>query len=198
MRKTITTSAIALGVLAGSAGIASALSSTSPADQSTPAAANAESDRIQEPTLDGSIKSAEVEGQSEAEESSALTALATISSDEAAASALAANPGATVNGVELGNENGTVVYEVDLTDASGAALEVKIDAGTAAVLAQESGDENESDASATEEAEGDEGTETDGIDHQFEGAETGNNGDGVADADDANEADEAPDTTPAN
>ncbi len=31
----------------------------------------------------------------------------------------------------------------------------------------------------------------DGIDHQFEGEEVGNNGDGIPDADDANEAAEA-------
>ena len=40
------------------------------------------------------------------------------------------------------------------------------------------------------ESEADESTETDGIDHEFEGEETGENGDGVPDADDDNEAPE--------
>jgi len=39
------------------------------------------------------------------------------------------------------------------------------------------------------EAPGDE--DVDGVDHQFEGEEIGNNGDGIPDADDANEAAEA-------
>lgn len=91
--------------------------------------------------LDGSIHSAEIEGQSEAEESSALAALATITDAEATEAAVGANPDATVDAVQLGNENGSVVYEVTMTDASGASLEVKVDAGNGAVLAQEAGSE---------------------------------------------------------
>jgi uncharacterized membrane protein YkoI len=182
VRKTITTSALALGVLAGSAGVASAVTSSSSATQPS-SSANAVEDQTQDPMLNGSVQSPEVDGQSEADESAALESLASITADDAGQAALVANPGATVDGVQLGNENGSVVFEVDMTDASGAAIEVKVDAGNGAVLAQESGD-----------GEADDSTETDGIDHEFEGEETGENGDGVADADDANEAPEvAPD-----
>jgi len=52
------------------------------------------------------------------------------------------------------------------------------DGGPAAALADEAPE-------ADEAAEG--ADEADGVDHQFEGEETGNNGDGVPDADDANE-----------
>ena len=41
------------------------------------------------------------------------------------------------------------------------------------------------------EAEGVGDEDVDGIDHQFEGEEVGNNGDGIPDADDADEATEA-------
>ncbi len=184
VRKTITTSALALGVLAGSAGIASAVSSTA-----QPAPAPTE-DQTQDPILNGSVQSPEVEGQSEADESVALRSLASITADDAGQAALAANPGATINAVQLENENGSVVYEVDMTDASGSAIEVKVDAGNAAVLAQESGDDE-----ANEGAESEDETEIDGIDHEFEGEEIGENGNGVPDADDANET---PEIAPAN
>ncbi len=139
VRKTITTSALAVGVLVGSAGLANAMTSSGSPAQQVPAPAAADGD--QDPMLDGSIQSAEIEGRSEAEESSALAALATITDAEATAAAAAANPDATVDAVELGNENGSVVYEVTMTDSSGASLEVKVDAGNGAVLAQETGDE---------------------------------------------------------
>jgi uncharacterized membrane protein YkoI len=160
VRKTITTSALALGVLAGSAGIASAVSS--PGSTAQPAPAATADDQTQDPMLNGSVQSPEVEGQSEADESAALEALTSITADDAGQAALVANPGATLNGVQLGNENGSVVYEVDMTDPSSTAIEVKVDAGNGAVLAQESGDDDE----------------------------VGNNGDGVPDAGDANETPE--------
>lgn len=189
VRKTITTSALALGVLAGSAGIAGAVTAQ---DSPAPSTSTVE-DQTQDPMLNGSVQSPEIEGQSEADESAALASLASITADDAGQAALAANPAATVNGVQLENENGSVVYEVDMTDASGAAIEVKVDAGDGAVLAQESGDDEDGDGAEDTESEADDSTETDGVDHQFEGEETGENGDGVADADDANEApEEAP------
>lgn len=194
VRKTITTSALALGVLAGSAGIASAVSSQGSTAQPSLPTSTVE-DETQDPILNGSVQSPEIEGQSEADESAALASLASITADDAGQAALAANPGAAVNGVQLGNENGSVVYEVDMTDASGAAIEVKVDAGDGAVLAQESGDDEAGEGAEGTESEADDSTETDGVDHQFEGEETGENGDGVADADDANEA---PEVAPAN
>jgi len=157
VRKTVTTAALGLGVLAGSAGLASALNSGP--TTSTPARA-AESDQTQDPMLNGSIQAPDDEGMAEADEAATLADLATISADDASAAAVAANPGSTVSSVELGNENGSVVYEVRLTDASGAALEVKVDAGDGSVLAQESDDENDGNE-ADEANEADEGSESD-------------------------------------
>ena len=119
VRKTITTSALAVGVLVGSAGLANAMTSSGSQVQQAPAQSAADGDQDQDPMLDGSIQSAEIEGQSEAEESSALAALATITDAEATEAAVGANPDATVDAVQLGNENGSVVYEVTMTDASG-------------------------------------------------------------------------------
>jgi uncharacterized membrane protein YkoI len=141
VRKTITTSALAVGVLVGSAGLANAMTSSGSPAQQVPAPPAADGDQDQDPMLDGSIQLAESEGRSEAEESSSMAALATITDAEATEAAVAANPDATVDAVELGNENGSVVFEVTMTDSSGASLEVKVDAGNGTVLAQESGDE---------------------------------------------------------
>lgn len=78
------------------------------------------------------------EGTSGAEESAALTAVATITSDDASSAAVAANPG-TVRKVELENENGNVVYSVEIDTGSGI-VDVKVDAGNARILGTESDD----------------------------------------------------------
>ena len=72
--------------------------------------------------------------ESEAAQDAALAALATVTPDEASAAALASQPG-TVEEVELDNEAGNVVYEVEIVDDAGAEFEVIIDAGNGAVLA---------------------------------------------------------------
>ena len=77
-------------------------------------------------------------------------------------------------GEEIGN-NGDGIADANEAD------EVETDqAGEVAGANDETGEV----AGANDEA-------VDGIDHQFEGEETGNNGDGIPDADDANEAAEA-------
>ncbi len=93
------------------------------------------------PSYTGSIAVDEsaTEGLSEADESAALAGQATIGADQARAAVLAANPGATVVKVELDNENGYLVYSVELKDGS----DVKIDAGTGAILHTESGGEDQ-------------------------------------------------------
>jgi uncharacterized membrane protein YkoI len=103
--------------------------------------AGAEGDNVQEPNYAGSISVDETqyEGMTEEQEGAALASLAKISAEDAKSAALSANPGATVLKVELDNENGAVVYSVELS--SGA--EVKIDAGTAVVLHTEVGGESE-------------------------------------------------------
>lgn len=186
VRKTVLTAAAGLGVLAGSAGIASALT-TGSAPAST---IESEADDVQDPMLDGSIQAPDVEGQSEADEAAALEELATVTADEASAAASSANPDAVVDEVSLGNENGSVVWEVEMTDASGVELEVKVDAGNGAILVQESDDDESDDSDEADEADDADDAEDDGVDHEFEGEETGENGDGVPDADDATEAEE--------
>lgn len=97
----------------------------------------------------------------EAKEAADLAGLATISADGAKAAALAAVPGTVVES-ELENENGNVVYGVEIKAADGSMHDVKVDAGNGVVLAtedegDESGEENEADES--EANEGPEGSE---------------------------------------
>jgi flagellar basal body-associated protein FliL len=98
-------------------------------------------DEVQEPSYTGSIlvDDSQYEGMSEAEEAAALQKLVTISAANAEAAALAANPGTTVVQVELDNENGVVVYSVELSNG----LEVKVDAGNGQILHTEQADADE-------------------------------------------------------
>jgi uncharacterized membrane protein YkoI len=93
----------------------------------------------QSPSYTGSITVPEsTDSQSEADEAAALAGLATISADDAGAAALAANPGTTVVKTELDNENGALVYSVELDNG----LDVKVDAGNGAILHTDSGGED--------------------------------------------------------
>lgn len=81
----------------------------------------------------------------------ALTALAKITPDQAKAAALAAVPG-TAGQVELENEDGNVVFGVEVTTSAGKVIDVKVDAGNGKILAQEADDANESDAKGAKES----------------------------------------------
>ncbi len=85
--------------------------------------------------------SIQIKGNGEnTEESVALKPLAKIDINQAQKAALGANPGTTVVKSELDNENGSLVYSVTLDNG----LDVKIDAGTAAVLhTEKAGAEND-------------------------------------------------------
>lgn len=85
------------------------------------------------------VDDAQYEGVSEADEAAALAGLTTITPEQAKAAALEANPGATVVKVELDNENGALVYSVELSNGT----DVKVDAGNAAVLYTDSGSDHE-------------------------------------------------------
>jgi uncharacterized membrane protein YkoI len=74
--------------------------------------------------------------------------LATITADQAAQSALAANPG-TVIKTALEDENGNVVYGVEIQTANGR-VDVKVDAGTGKVLHTEHDDANETESEVPE------------------------------------------------
>lgn len=128
---------------------------------------------VQEPSYHGSIKvdDTKYEGKSEQGESKALAGLAKITTDQAKQAA-EAKIGGNASGVELGNENGTLVYEVKIGKQ-----EVKVDAGAGSVLkVEQDGNEKEGKKEGIEskkekKTEKDSDIEKDGIDHQFEGQE---------------------------
>jgi uncharacterized membrane protein YkoI len=93
-----------------------------------------EADDTQEPQLNGSIAVSEGQngGLSEADEAAALASLATITPEQAGAAAQAQVPG-DVQHIELDNENGSLVYSVEI-----GGKDVKVDAGNGAVLHVES------------------------------------------------------------
>jgi uncharacterized membrane protein YkoI len=95
----------------------------------------------QEPSYTGSVQAPKDTGNkhSEAAESAALAALAKISEADARNAALAKFPGAAIQKATLEDENGNVVWAVELTPANKSAQEVKVDAGNAAILATEAG-----------------------------------------------------------
>lgn len=57
--------------------------------------------------------------------------------DQAKAAALAKFPGATIKQIELQDENGTLVWGVTLTDASGTAQDVKVDGNSGQIVSAE-------------------------------------------------------------
>lgn len=109
---------------------------------------NADGGDAQEPSYTGSVAApaeqddATESATSEADESAALASLATVTPQEAEAAAVAAVPG-TAGPAQLENENGYVVYGVEVTAADGSIIEVTIDAGTGDVLGQESDSDSE-------------------------------------------------------
>lgn len=64
---------------------------------------------------------------------------AKVGMDAAKATAVAKVPGSTVQGAQLEDENGTLVWAVAVTDASGKAQEVKVDATSGQVVGVEAG-----------------------------------------------------------
>lgn len=102
----------------------------------------------------------------------------------AAVTPAADNTGDAVDGTE---DNG-----INCEDGIDTATGAECDGGPAAALAEEATESPESEAGekgteATEATEAD-----DGVNHEFEGEEKGNNGDGTPDADDAYEAPKTP------
>lgn len=85
------------------------------------------------------VDDTQYEGISEADEAAALAGLATITPEQAKDAALKANPGTTVVKTELDNENGALVYGVELSNG----MDVKVDAGNGMVLYVDSGNDHE-------------------------------------------------------
>lgn len=96
----------------------------------------------QEPSLSGSLPAKEQDGESEADEAARLAQQATVSEDETKAAALTAAEG-TVTASELGNVNGSIVWQVEVQQADRSLVEVKVDAGNGTVLAQEADDDGD-------------------------------------------------------
>ena len=96
----------------------------------------------QSPSYASSIRvnDAQHEGMSEADEAVALAGQAKVTPDQAKDAALKANPDTTVTDVELDNENGELVYSVELSNG----MDVKVDAANGAVFyTEDSGTGNE-------------------------------------------------------
>jgi len=144
-KKRLYAGAVALGLAVGSVGIAAAATSGN-ADSSAPAD---DATEVHEPAFTGSVQApAKDDSLSDADEAKQLEPLATISVDDAATAATKAVPG-NVGEVELENENGSVVYSVEITDAAGVQTEVTVDAGDGTVLSQQA-DDDEGDDKANE------------------------------------------------
>ncbi len=76
----------------------------------------------------------EAPNPNEASEPALNPAQVKTTADQARATALAQFPGATVKQIELQDENGALVWGVELTDASGAVQEIKIDGNSGQIL----------------------------------------------------------------
>lgn len=88
-------------------------------------------DDVQEPAYTGSIALDEttLDGLTEDEECATLISLSTVTADEARIAAETESGSVAVK-VEIDDENGYLVYSVEMQDGS----EVKVDAGSAAIL----------------------------------------------------------------
>jgi uncharacterized membrane protein YkoI len=137
LKRVLVSIAIAAGTAVGAAGIAAAASNTSTPSASTTSSSATDSQR-QDPSYQSSVTIPEQANRSEADEAKALEVAARINSDQARQAALAAVPG-TASNVSLENENGNVVYSVEVT-ANGTVTDVKVDAGNGTVLAKDTPD----------------------------------------------------------
>ncbi|HHY78787.1 MAG TPA: PepSY domain-containing protein [Thermoanaerobacter sp.] len=150
----VVTGAMALGLTGSAAyqGIAKAQTNTPPTVTSTTSSTQDQQNiNEQQPVYQGSIKVANPQDNvkdneknikdNEAQESAKLASLAKITPDEAKAAALKVVPG-TVTKVSLDNENGYLVYSVEVKTANGV-VDVKVDAGNGTVLAQDKDQDNE-------------------------------------------------------
>ena len=129
-RRIVLGGAAALGLAAGAAGIAGA------ATGGSDGGAGHESDDEAVDYTSSITVDDTAEADDEAAESATLAAMVTISADEARDAALAEVPGDATE-PELENEDGNVVYGIEVTAADGTITDVKVDAGNGDILAQE-------------------------------------------------------------
>lgn len=101
----------------------------------------AQGSQNQTPSYQSSIKVPEQDADERAE-SAKLAPFAKIDSNQATAAALAKVPG-TVLRTELDNENGNLVYSVEIRLATNEIRDAKVDAGNGAVLQVDAGGEDQ-------------------------------------------------------
>jgi uncharacterized membrane protein YkoI len=162
--KRIIYSALAgIGVTAGGAGLASAATSQSPPPATSQLSPQANTDSpepgdtadvagndAEDPSYQSSItvpETPDIPGASDGEQGEAakLAPLAKVTPEQATAAATAKVPG-SAGAVQLEDENGNVVYGVEVTTPDGKTVDVKVDAGTGAVVHQESDSGNDNEA----------------------------------------------------
>ncbi|QSZ26746.1 PepSY domain-containing protein [Aceticella autotrophica] len=153
MNKKIVTYAVAGAMALGIVGGVSAYQGIANAQTGTPATAvqTTANDNTENPGYTASIKVSNPQDNAmdnvnetkdnETQESTKLSTLAKITPEQAKAEALKVAQG-TVTKVELDNENGNLVYSVDIKTNTGS-TDVKVDAGNGKVLYQDKGSDNE-------------------------------------------------------
>jgi len=153
----------------GAAGLGTWYAKAAQAAVNQPASAIVQQETTnQEPAYAASIKvtgqqdkinEAQDKHENEAQESAALKAQAKITPEQARAEALKVVNG-EVQKVSLDNENGNLVYSVEMKTAGGT-VDVKVDAGDGKVLAQDKGRDNE--GGRDQETEKDSGPDNDNV-----------------------------------
>lgn len=147
-RRLIVAPAIVAAALAGGSIAAQAQTPPQQPQQQQPAQPDSGAD-AQDPSYTGTVPVPQTPDNgteakdNESQESAALAGLAKVTADEARAAALAQFPGATVKKVSLDDENGWLVWSVDLLDGT-TSRDVKVDAGSGTILHVDSGDGAES------------------------------------------------------
>lgn len=181
------TASLLLGGLGTTAFVGHA-QTTNPPAQAGVTAQGEDGDSVQDPSYTGSILVNEkaTDGMSEADEATALQGQAKITATDAEAAALAANPGTKVVKSELDNENGVLVYSVELDNG----MDVKVDAGNAAVLYSDQGEDGSEMGEANEsESEQAEANDTDNVQEENQNEDkAGEQGEHDGQPDDATEA----------
>ena len=100
-------------------------------------------------TADAAEPADTADATTDAAEAAALASKATVTVDQAKATVLAANAGATIVKAELHDENGSVVYSVELNNGD----EVKVDAQSGAIIGvDKAGSEGSQDGETNDDA----------------------------------------------
>jgi uncharacterized membrane protein YkoI len=102
----------------------------------------------QDGTADAETNDGANQPDNEAADAAALASKATVTADQAKATALTANPGAKVVKAELGDENGVIVYSVELSTGA----DVKVDAQKGTIISTDQAGSDANDGAGDTEA----------------------------------------------